>query len=73
MKKVLIFKCEGANRGIVHVIKFMPESGDVYYKVIRNRRNIGSSPVYSALSSAIDFAVGVSVNDITAKEMGGEA
>ena len=68
MKKELIFKCEGANRGFVHVVKFMPESGEVYYRVMRKRRNIGLYPVYSAASSAIAFAVSVSVNDIKKKE-----
>lgn len=68
MTKVLIFKCEGANRGFVHVVKFMPEGGDVYYRVMRNRRNIGRYPVYSNLDTAIAFAVSVSRDDIVIKE-----
>lgn len=72
MKKVLIFKCEGANRGIVHVVKFMPEGCDVYYRVMRNRRNIGLTPVYSDIIAAIAFAVSVSIDDINAKWNGGK-
>ena len=64
MKKELIFKCEGENRGVVHVFKFMPEGCDVYYRVMRNRRNIGLYPVYSDLTAAIAFAVATSVDDI---------
>lgn len=71
MKKQIIFKCEGANRGFVHVVKFMPEHGDAYYRVMRNRRNVGLYPVYSKLSSAIEFAVRLSMNDVIAKESGG--
>lgn len=72
MKKELIFKCEGANYGVVHVFKFKPEFGDVYYRVMRNRRNIGAYPVYSNIDTAIAFAVSVSKDDIRAKEMGGK-
>lgn len=68
MKKTLIFKCEGANSGFVHVVKFMPEGCDVYYRVMRNRRNIGRYPVYSDLTTAIDFAVCASVDDIRNSE-----
>lgn len=69
MMKECVFKCEGVNRGFVHVVKFTPETGNTYYRVMRNRRNIGVYPVYSELSYAISYAVRVSMNDITA---GGE-
>ena len=72
MKKELIFKCEGANGGVVHVVKFMPENCNVYYRVMRNRRNIGRSTVYSDLATAITFAVCTSIDDIRNREKGGK-
>lgn len=67
MKKKLIFKCEGANRGLVHVVKFMPETLEPYYKVMRSRHNVGLTPVYSDMTAAIAYAVSLSVEDITQK------
>lgn len=57
MKKVCIFKCEGANRGLIRVVQFKTESGRVYFKVMRNRKSVGLFPFYRMASNAINEAV----------------
>lgn len=64
MKKVLIFKCEGANRGLVHVYLCKPYNGEVYYEVMKNRRKVVGCNRWMLPSDAVTHAVRLSMNDV---------
>ena len=67
MKKVCIFKCEGSNMGLIRVVRFEIENGMIYFKVMRNRRGVGSFPIYSEALNAIDEAVRLAKGDYVLK------
>ena len=64
MKKTLIFKCEGANRGFVHVYLCETSVGDVFYEVMRNRRKVAGNNRWRLPSDAVAHAVRLSLNDV---------
>lgn len=64
MKKVLIFKCEGANLGFVHVYLCEPYNGEVYYEVMRNRRKVAGCNRWRLPSDAVAHAVRLSLQDV---------
>lgn len=64
MKKVLIFKCEGANRGLVQVYLCTPYNGVEYYEVMRNRRKVAGVNRWSLPSDAVAHAVRLSLQDV---------
>lgn len=64
MKKTLIFKCEGANRGFVHVYLCERYRDDVFYEVMRNRRKVPGCNRWRLPSDAVKHAVRLSLNDV---------
>lgn len=64
MKRTLIFKCEGANRGFVHVYLCYPYNGEVFYEVMRNRRKVTGCNRWRLPSDAVAHAVRLSLNDV---------
>lgn len=64
MKKVCIFKCEGANRGFVHVYVCESYNGETYYEVMRNRRKVAGCNRWRLPSDAVSHAVRLSLQDI---------
>ena len=64
MKKTLIFKCEGANRGFVHVYLCETSVGDVFYEVMRNRRKVAGCNRWRLPSDAVAHAVRLSLDDV---------
>ena len=64
MKSTLIFKCEGANRGFVHVYVRETSDGDVFYEVMRNRRKVAGCNRWKLPSDAVAHAVRLSLNDV---------
>lgn len=64
MTKVLIFKCQGANRGFVHVYVCEPYNGEAYYEVMRNRRKVAGCNRWKVASDAVDQAVRLSLQDV---------
>ena len=64
MRKVLIFKCESANRGFVHVYVCEPGNGEAYYEVMRNRRKVAGCNRWRLASDAVEHAVRLSLQDV---------
>lgn len=64
MTKTCIFKCEGVNRGFVHVYVCEPYNGEIYYEVMRNRRKVAGCNRWRLPSEAVTHAVRLSLQDI---------
>ena len=64
MKRQMIFKCEGANRGFVHVYLCIPYNGEEYYEVMRNRRRVAGVSRWRLPSDAVAHAVRLSLQDV---------
>lgn len=59
----VIFRTEGANRGLVQVVKH-DDGKSIYYKVMRGRKMVDSCARYWLRDTAIDRAVEISRRDI---------
>lgn len=68
--KKMIFRAEGANRGLVHVVYVNDPKGN-YYEVMRERKRVNGVSRYWKLSNAIQAAIEICEKDII-KAGGGE-
>lgn len=64
MTRKLIFKCEGANRGFVHVYACEQFNRVVFYEVMRNRRKVPGCNRWPLPSDAVAHAVRLSLQDV---------
>lgn len=64
MRKILIFKCEGLNKGLVHVYLVRATGKAGYYEIRRNRRLIEGVCMFINLNDAIEAAVTIAVRDV---------
>lgn len=66
----LIFRAEGANRGLVHV--YLLDNGKTrYYEVMRDRKLISGVSRYWTLSMAMQTAMNICESDIIKAGEGG--
>ena len=64
MRKILIFKCEGLNRGLVHVYLVTTKDKTMFYEIKRGRCLIEGVNRFVMLNEAITAAVRLSIDDI---------
>lgn len=69
-KESVIFRAEGANRGLVHVVFVNGPKGN-YYKVMRDRKNVAGVSRYWTLTMAMQAAVELCTKDIMKSREGG--
>lgn len=68
--KKVIFKAEGANRGLVHVY-LVNDGKNIFYEVMRDRKKVQGVCRYWTLNKAIEAAVELCERDIIAAKEGG--
>lgn len=68
--KKVIFRAEGANQGLVHVVYVKSLKGN-YYEVMRERRKVDGVSRYWTLTNAMQAAVGLCEKDIIKAKEGG--
>lgn len=66
----MIFRAEGANRGLVHVMYVNDPKGS-YYEVMRERKRVDGVSRYWTLSNAMRAAVELCEKDIISAGEGG--
>lgn len=66
----VIFRAEGANRGLVHVVYVNGPKGG-YYEVMRARRRVDGVSRYWTLTNAMQAAVELCTKDIIESKEGG--
>ena len=69
-KKSVIFRAEGAKRGIVHVMYVSDPRGN-YYEVMRKRKRVSGVSRYWTLTNAMQAAVELCTKDIVKAGEGG--
>lgn len=69
-KRSVIFRAEGANKGLVHVEYVKSPKGN-FYQVMRERKKIDGVSRYWTLENAIQAAVELCMNDIMKANEGG--
>lgn len=67
----VIFRAEGANRGLVQVVKH-DDGKSIYYKVMRGRKMVDSCARYWLRDTALDRAVEICRRDIDIAIVGGK-
>ena len=70
MTKSLIFRAEGANRGLVHVVFVNSPKGN-YYEVMRKRKRVEGVSRYWTLTNAMQAAMDLCIKDIMKAGKGG--
>lgn len=65
-----IFRAEGANRGLVHVVYVKSLKGN-YYEVMRARKKVDGVSRYWTMTNAIQAAVDLCTKDIMEAKEGG--
>ena len=68
--KSLIFRAEGANRGLVHVVYVTSPKGN-YYEVMRKRKKVDGVSRYWTLTNAMQAAIELCAKDIMKAGKGG--
>ena len=68
--KRVIFRAEGANRGLVHVV-FVKDPKGCYYEVMRERRLVDGVSRFWQLRNAMEAAVDICQRDIVKAGEGG--
>lgn len=66
----VIFRAEGANRGLVHVEYVKSQKGN-YYQVMRERKKVDGVSRYWTLGNAVQAAVELCMKDIMKANEGG--
>lgn len=61
--KSVIFRAEGANRGLVHVVFVIRPKGN-YYEVMRKRKRVEGVSRYWTLTNAMQAAIELCTKDI---------
>jgi len=68
--KTMIFRAEGANRGLVHVVYVNDPKGN-YYEVMRERKKVDGVSRYWTLNMAMQAAIEICEKDIIKSREGG--
>ena len=68
--KSVIFRAEGANRGLVHVVYVNSPKGN-YYEVMRERKKVDGVSRYWTLTNAMQAAIELCEKDIIKAGKGG--
>ena len=68
--KSVIFRAEGANKGLVHVV-FVNSPKGIYYEVMRARKRVEGVSRYWTLTNAMQAAIEICTKDIMKAEKGG--
>ena len=66
----VIFRAEGANRGLVHVL-FVKDPRGNYYEVQRGRKKVAGVSRYWTLTNAMQAAIELCTKDIISAKVGG--